>query len=119
MVQKLNLQQIQDMVNYERSTQEELIRPLLETFKKSLVPQLQQLNQDLINQDYHHLAQISHALKSSALQLGMLSLGHIFLTLEVEGFNKSQFPFKQKLEELETEIPSSIKALEDYLKSIQ
>lgn len=116
MVQKLNIQHIQDMISYEKLTQEEFITPLLETFKKSLVPNLQQMHDDLIKNDLLHLSQISHALKSSALQLGMLRLGHLFLTLETEGIRKSQFPFKKMLMELESEIPLSIKALEKYLK---
>ncbi len=104
------------MVNYEENTKEELISPLLETFKKSLVPNLPQLHNAVIKNDLPYLVQISHALKSSALQLGMLRLGHLFLALETEAIRKSQFPYKQILSELESEVPLSIKALEEYLK---
>lgn len=116
MAQKLNLQQIQDLISYEKATQEDIIDPLLVTFKKSLVPHLQQLQDTLIKNDLPHLVQISHTLKSSSLQLGMLRLGHLFLALETEGMRKSQFPYKQVLLELESEVPLSIKALEEYLK---
>lgn len=108
---RLNTYQIEELLFYERSTDEKIIGPLLHLFEEQILVLIPAMLSDLQKHQYNALSRKAHCLRSSAEQLGLASVAQICLNLETEACRDTPFSFFECLGLLQTEVDLALSDL--------
>lgn len=110
-MERLNTHQIEELLYYERSTEEKIIGPLLHLFEEQILVLIPAMILDLQKQHFKELSKKAHCLRSSAEQLGLESVAQICLNLETESCRDTPFSFFECLGLLQTEVDLALSDL--------
>lgn len=116
-MEKINRNQLEELLYHEEYAEEKLIESLLEILKKQMNTMIPEMKENLQKKNYNKISELAHSLKSSAWQLGLQKMGDMCLILEREGRSNKQFEFRQIIQELELEFIESERLLFDYISS--
>lgn len=116
-MERINTTQISQLRFYEQSAEESLIPHLIKIFDEqhqTLIPRMRDL---CLRGELTTLSETAHKLKSSAAQLGLVTVESLCLRLETEGRRKTAYNFLEAMTHLEEECKLSLEELERYLEN--
>lgn len=112
---KLNKNQIDELLEIEKTAEEKIIQELVVIYKDQLTDFTKQAPEIVGRRELDKLSKLAHRLKSSAGNLGLVEPAEICLTLEKESKNQSEMDYNGMVVQLKRASEEALTELEKYI----
>ena len=112
---KLNKNQINELLEIEKAADEKIINELVVIYKDQLLDFTNQAPDIVGRRDLDQLSKLAHRLKSSAGNLGLVQPAEICLTLEIESKNQSEMDYNGIVIQLKQASDEALIELQKYI----